>query len=256
MFLEYVYRRDLDIRIIIALRTEYYGRFRDCLVIGDRSIVPPGRGGIEPYMLHSLRDKDQLKAILLGPTKDHCRVTNANPSDKYRFYFAPGLPERIIDDLLQTYPHSSVLPSLQLVGTKLYREVSTTPGLHCITQRHYDRLKGVTGVVDSYIDDELAALRFRETSYRHLIQAIVSSITKIIKLQWIEPETVRWRRVLGCLVGRQGGGTVVSLSVTKERLLQSARDVGLTGDIAACLAAFTRPPSPLLRLNEEVIHKR
>jgi hypothetical protein len=251
LFLEHVYRRDLDIRIIVALRTEYYGRFRDCLVIGDRSIVPPGRGGIEPYMLHSLRDKEQLKAILVTPTKDHCRVANANPSDKYRFYFAPQLPERIIDDLLRTYPHSSVLPSLQLVGTKLYRELTSTPGQRCVTQRHYDRLKGVTGVVDSYIDDGLGALRLNESLHWHPIQVIGSGITKIAKLQWIEPETVRWRRVLCCLVGRQGGGTVVSLSVTKERLLQSARDVGLTGDVAGCLAALTQPPSPLLRLSEE-----
>lgn len=63
LFLETVYRRDLDIRIVIALRTEYYGRFRDALVIGDRSLVPPGRGGIEPYMLHSLRDRNQLKTF-------------------------------------------------------------------------------------------------------------------------------------------------------------------------------------------------
>jgi hypothetical protein len=253
LFLESVYRRDLDIRIIIALRTEYYGRFRDALVIGDRSLVPPGRGGIEPYMLHSLRDRNQLKAILLAPTQGHCRLSSASPSKKYCFYFAPELPDRIVDDLLETFPHSSVLPPLQLVGTRLYREVSAAPEHRRIEQWHYDKLQGVTGVVDSYIDDGLSFLKpIQHPPDLHPIRNIISTIENLVKLQWLEKETVRWRRVLCSLVGRRGGGTVVSLSVTEQNLVQLASREGLKGKIGRCLMTLTQPPYPLLRVNEEL----
>jgi hypothetical protein len=265
-FLEQVYRRDLDVRVVIALRTEYYGRFRDALGLADRSIVAPGRSGIEPYMLHSLRDKDRLRTVLLLPTRRDLtfpklagrsatasggeEVEFINPSQKYGFDFAPELPDRIVNDLLQIYPDSSILPPLQLVGAKLYREYGSGPEQRRIEYEHYNKVSGVTGVVDSYIEDGLKKLRPIQHPRTYKARNIFNKLENIGRLRWLEPETTRWRRVLCSLVGRQGGGTVVSLAATEHGLIQKAKEQGLFGELRSCLLALTSPPYPLLRANQ------
>jgi hypothetical protein len=60
-FLEDIYLRNVDTRVVVALRTEYYGWFRDELRISDdRLSKRPRSGGVEPYLLRPIRDKSAL----------------------------------------------------------------------------------------------------------------------------------------------------------------------------------------------------
>ncbi|MBV8135321.1 MAG: hypothetical protein JO121_06725, partial [Deltaproteobacteria bacterium] len=68
-FLEEIYLRNIDARLVVALRTEYYGRFRDELRISDdRLSNRPRSGGVEPYLLRPLREKSALFRIVEAPT--------------------------------------------------------------------------------------------------------------------------------------------------------------------------------------------
>jgi len=78
-FLEEVYLENLDVRIIVSLRTEYYGRFRDELRISDDRLTDrPKRGGVEPYLLRSLRDRDALLRVVRAPTE--ARYADGRPA--------------------------------------------------------------------------------------------------------------------------------------------------------------------------------
>jgi len=78
-FLEDVYLRNIDMRLVVALRTEYYGRFRDELRISDdRLSRRPRSGGVEPYLLRPLREKNALLGIIDAPTL--ARRENGPPS--------------------------------------------------------------------------------------------------------------------------------------------------------------------------------
>ena len=113
-FIEDIYIRNLDIRLIVTLRTEYYGRFRDELRISDDRLADrPSKGGIEQFLLRSLRDKDALVRIIEAPTL----ARQADGAPFYGFWFEgvpptggerqsdqKTLPSRIADELLHRVP--------------------------------------------------------------------------------------------------------------------------------------------------------
>ena len=114
-FLEDVYLRNIDMRLVVALRTEYYGRFRDELRISDDRLGKrPRSGGVEPYLLRPLREKSALLGIIDAPTL----ARREDGTSVYNFAFERGLAEQIVDDLLETFPYASVTPALQLVCSK------------------------------------------------------------------------------------------------------------------------------------------
>src|SRR6266481_2169311 len=68
-FIEDVYLRNVDMRLVVALRTEYYGRFRDELRISDDRLGKrPRSGGVQPYLLRPLRAKSALLETIHAPT--------------------------------------------------------------------------------------------------------------------------------------------------------------------------------------------
>jgi len=195
--LEGIYLRNVDVRVIIALRTEYYGRFRDELRIrDDRLSNRPKSGGVEPFLLKSFRKKTVLRRAIAGPTSS-CE-SDGNPRAVYNFTFADGVVERIVDDLLDQYPNASVTPALQLVCSSLYERL--TAEKRQITHQDYTDLKGVAGIVESYIDRGITAIHPRMT----------------------RQEANCWRLLLHSLVSRQGGGVVVSLAERQRVLVERA----------------------------------
>src|SRR5271166_1652307 len=86
-FLEAVYLRNVDMRVVVALRTEYYGRFRDELRISDDRLGKrPRSGGVEPYLLRPLRDKTALRGIIDAPAL----AWREGGTSVYDFAFEPG----------------------------------------------------------------------------------------------------------------------------------------------------------------------
>jgi hypothetical protein len=218
-FLEDVYLRNVDVRVIVALRTEYYGRFRDELRISDNRLGKrPRSGGVEPYLLRPLRAKTALLRIIQAPTL----AVSEDGSPVYDFGFGTGVAEHIVNDLLEVFEYGSVTPALQLVCSSLYQRLT---GKHrTITSTEYARLGRINGIFDDYLARGLAGAGARTKAQRD-----------------------QWGELLHCLVSRQGGGTLVSLIQPLEELEREARDLGIRADIGPALVKLTQGAAPLLR---------
>ncbi|MCC8402409.1 hypothetical protein LJ655_10975 [Paraburkholderia sp. MMS20-SJTN17] len=218
-FLERVYLLNIDVRIIISLRTEYYGRFRDELRISDTRLSDrPKHGGVEPYLLRSIRDKEALLRVVSLPTT----ATHADGSSVYNFSYNPGVREEIVDDLLKSYPVGSVTPVLQVICSALFS--CLTAHKRVITHADFRSLGGVDGIMKTYVLDVVSEAARRTRSH---------------------PD--QWYALLYSLVSRQGGGTLVSLTESVEELEKRARDEKIEGDVRAVFFELSHGRRPLLR---------
>ena len=218
-FLEDIYLRNVDARLVVALRTEYYGRFRDELRISDDRLGKrPRSGGIDSYLLRPLREKSTLLRVIEAPTLA-CDDAGALV---YDFAFERGLIEKIVDDLVEEFPHAAITPALQVVCASLYERL--TQKNRTIACGDYDTLKCIRGIVRSYVERGIRAAKPRTKA-----------------------EIDQWHLLLHSLVSRQGGGTVVSLTEPLEELTRRAQNLGIVGDIEAALVKLTSGPAPLLR---------
>ncbi|HWX28949.1 MAG TPA: hypothetical protein VNZ53_16105 [Steroidobacteraceae bacterium] len=218
-FLEDIYLRNVDTRVVVALRTEYYGWFRDELRISDdRLSKRPRSGGIEPYLLRPIRDKSALSHVIEAPSS----ARREDGISVYNFEFEQGLTERIVDDLLDTFRHAAVTPALQVVCSSLYARL--TEKNRTITHTDYTRLGRFIGIFDDYLKRGISAAGARTKAQFDL-----------------------WGELLHSLVSRQGGGTLVSLIEPLEELEKGAQDLGIRGAIEPALVSLTRGAAPLLR---------
>lgn len=216
-FLEEIYIRNLDIRIVLTLRTEYYGRFRDELQISDSRLGQrPATGGIQPFLLRSLRDRLKLAAIVTAPTE-----ARVDDSSVYKFSYLPGVVDVVVADLLREFP-TSITPALQVVCAALYAQLTTTK--RQIAVEDYETLGKVRGIVRSYVE-----LGINSVSPRG------------------RDETDNWYLLLHSLVSRQGGGTVVSLTEPLDVLTARGEELKLGDDISRRLLLMTRGTHPMLR---------
>ncbi|MGF6696951.1 hypothetical protein OKW38_001563 [Paraburkholderia sp. MM5496-R1] len=224
-FLEEVYLQNVDVRVIVSIRTEYYGRFRDELRISDdRMATRPRHGGVEPYMLRSIRDRDALYRAMNAPTE---ATTIPEPiPDKaqkvYDFSFEADALRKIIDNVLDSYRAGSVTPALQIICAALYAECSKHGRI--ITYKAFESHGGSDGMMRAYVDE---------------------SVHYAAKQTRSEPD--QWRALLHSLVSRQGGGALVSLSEPVEELERRALNKGIRRKVRETLLALSRGNRPLLR---------
>ena len=218
-FLEDIYLRNVDARLVVALRTEYYGWFRDELRISDdRLSKRPRSGGVEPYLLRPLREKGALLHVIEAPTS----ARREDGTSVYNFEFEKGLTERIVDDLLDTFRHAAVTPALQVVCSGLYARL--TEKNRTIMHADYTRLGRFIGIFDDYLRRGINAAGPRTKA-----------------------QADQWGELLYSLVSRQGGGTLVSLTEPLEELERGAEELGIPGPIGPALIKLTRGAAPLLR---------
>jgi hypothetical protein len=217
-FLEEAYLRNIDMRIIVALRTEYYGRFRDELRIDDDWLSQrPRRGGIDSFLLRPLRDPKALARIILAPT-------NVNGGKTFNFHFDPEAVNRIVQDLLTYSAYGAVTPFLQIICAILYERV--TPNDREISLADYIRLGDIRGIAQLYLERGIGIVLGTRTS---------------AELR------DKWLLLLYTLVSRQGGGTLVSEVESIGTLRENASKVGIDGDIEPVLKQMCEGTSPLLR---------
>lgn len=218
-FIEDVYLRNVDMRLVVALRTEYYGRFRDELRISDDRLGKrPRSGGVQPYLLRPLRAKSALLETIHAPTL----ARREDGSSVYDFAFETGLAEHIVDDLVGMFEHASATPALQVVCSSLYERL--TQKNRTIAYAEYARLGRINGIIDDYLARGIGATGARTKAQRD-----------------------QWGELLHCLVSRQGGGTLVSLIQPLKELEREAQDLGIRGEIGPALVKMTRGATPLLR---------
>lgn len=226
-FLENIYIRNIDARIIVSLRTEYYGLFRDQLRISDdRMADRPKSGGVQSYLLRPLRDKDSLTRIILAPTL----AGRDDGVSIYDFSYSEGLVSQIIDDLLNYFTYSSVTPALQVVCATLFDGLNDPDrrlkgNRRIITREDYRKSGDIEGILSTYVERGIRA---------------IGATTRA--------EIDKWRMLLYSLVSRQGGGTVVSLAEDIQELERRARDDNkIEGNIRDSLLKLAVGSGPLLR---------
>jgi len=211
-FLQDIYILNIDVKVIIALRTEYYGRFCDEFDVNDdRRVIS--------FLLRPLRSRSGLTEIIEFPAN---RAINSDGTLHYGFSFSHEAAEKIVDDLLKYLQHGAVTPLLQLVCADLYQ---TNMGCKEITSSDYQA-------------GQLSTLGMK---YLRI------AISKAVDLPKEHGIVTRWHHVLCHLVNKQGGGTVVSGIATLAILKEKATEAGIAGDIAPVLERMCDSEYPILR---------
>ena len=107
-----------DYKVIVSLRTEFYGR-----LIGSLRQGPNGATGVRDYLLSDL-DRDALVAFVTRPTADH-PIDHARelPRDRYGFRYAEGVPDVLATELLRAGRKDGVLPLAQVICGQLWERV-------------------------------------------------------------------------------------------------------------------------------------
>lgn len=195
-FIELFSETSYDLKLLIALRTEYYGRFVGKMPRSKATSLTA------QYFLDELT-KDQIVSAIERPTA----------FKRYGFTFEKGLPEKIATDLLSKKLTGGILPVMQIVCKTLYQNVRSQIGESLpsdakpveITEASYRAL----GSIEDQIDTSLTA-NFAKWCREN-------SITSEIE---IDKETERWKDVLSNLAGSQSDGTVTTDVVTGEMLKQ------------------------------------
>ncbi|MGY3120312.1 hypothetical protein ACVWXQ_004249 [Bradyrhizobium sp. S3.14.4] len=228
-FLEDLCFERIDLKIVISLRTEYYGQFCDWFRISPSLAVTTKRVGMEQFMLHGLQDKDDLAAAIERPTVKRKVGQYRPPFEKYEFEYAPALVNRIAVDIVNHCGESSALPVMQVVCKDLYETVVGQQGRSKIEQSDYKKQGGVEGALDRFID-----------------QSIKSAVDEVVGPPK-DHEIEAWRDVIATLVARQEGGALTTLLSPKDDLIAFARSKGFKTCIVECLSKMADEKYRLLR---------
>jgi hypothetical protein len=217
-FLDEAYVRNLALRIIISVRTEYYGRFRDALRISDDRLGRrPDAGGLEPFLLRPIRRESALTRAFEFPTK-----VTSNGQPIYPFTFSEGVLQEVVRDVLswRELGKASVTPLISMACSYLHSRLKERQGV--INKTDYP---GIETIIKDYVSNGLRQIAAKKES------------------TWLD-------LLYNTLVSRQGGGTVVSLIEDAEAFSRQARRNKLNlsdQEIADTLILLTQGSTPLLR---------
>jgi hypothetical protein len=223
----------LDLKLIISLRTEYYGRFVHQMHRRNLDLT-----SMREYLLMDL-DAEGLRQAILRPTETG---PFGAPADRYRFTFEPELVQQLVDDLRHAAPQGGVLPVLQIVCGRLYqkrRPPGEPPPRWVIDRGAYEGLGRVIDLIDDYFADTLRALFARPLAGN--------------EPEAIEAELDRWRGILLTLVRPQPDGTVTTDLKPASELDDEARKLGCLLPFGPTAEALAQEQRRILR-KTEVLH--
>ena len=106
-----------DVKLIVALRTEYYGRLLDHLRAGRRDLI-----GVRDDLLRDFSRSALIEAITRPTSETPLVPGQPAPREQYGFRYAEGIPGKIADGVLalRSENQDSVLPLVQVICTQLY----------------------------------------------------------------------------------------------------------------------------------------
>ena len=203
-------RSDIDLKLLVTLRTDFFGQFDDGL--RRQTSLGVKKAAIEGYLLRDLETSALLDAICL-PTSRKPFKHYGVPYERYRFEFEEGLPERIVADVTTPMiPAGGVLPVVQLVCERLYRDTKesrkgrgepfTIGREDYLRQQDHLRLGGIHGQVNRYIDEVLSCWFTQQG----------------LSKSGVEEEVTKWKYVLWSLVQIKPDGTTITDVKTTEEL--------------------------------------
>lgn len=199
-FLDEFSRTQCDLKLLVALRTEFYGKFRGKMARGTTSSP-----NVIEYLLDDLT-KEQIVRAIERPTSGAPVGNLTAPQEKYRFTFEPGLAEKIAGDLLSKNLAGGLLPVLQVVCDTLYHATKGAPDgqPRVITATDYGKLGSIEDQVDKHVTETLT--RWCESA----------SLTG----REAQREIDRWKEVLATLASAQADGTVTTGVINRARLYE------------------------------------
>jgi hypothetical protein len=234
-FLEELCRRRLDLRTIVAFRTEYYGQFNNFFAIPPTVKISSAalpRSGVAQYYLEPITELERVANIILLPTSEAPvkGLFPATPRERYRFEFAPGVAETIATDVLALSGESSTLPIVQVVCKNLY-ERCADDGRKLVELRDYESIGYAKGALEYNIEF-----------------AIRKALQDLGHPEVSNTEIDRWRLVLCKLAGQQQVGAITSLILTEQKLINAAIVERVEAPAKQMLSALAEQSAPILRV--------
>ena len=216
----------MDIKIIVSLRTEFFGRFAYSL---------DSFGAEQRRMSHlwlGPLSRKNLVAAILRPTvedsiADPTQPDGGVPRRKYLFKYEEGAAERIAADLIRDAPEGGILPVMQIACTALVAAASKASGdpVRVITERQFKSIGHVGLLLERYIDEALMAKCRRE----------FATIVRSVK------EAFRWKRVLAKLCRSHADGSITTRIRTREEVSEAARLAGCELPFEDMITWLTQP---------------
>jgi hypothetical protein len=212
-FLKLFNASNLNVKLVVSLRTERFGEFFRFLQFDASAITD-----VKQYLLENL-DRPEVRCAIELPTLKRVAGVKKAPFEVYGFEYDPGLIDKIVDDLFATDPSGGILPVMQVVCRDLYNEVRRLPTPRRITARLYELGGGVSGRVDKHIGQSLQAA-FKDCEWT--------------QDSW-ENEERRWRTGLSKLANANPDGTVSTDVRTEDSLKTMLKEAGVTAPITSVL---------------------
>jgi hypothetical protein len=163
-----------DVKLIISLRTEYFGRLLDHLRAGRRDLT-----GVRDELLRDFSRSALIEAITRPTSQAPLADGQPSPREKYGFRYAEGMPEAIADGVmaLRSENQDSVLPLAQVICTQLYERERRHPGSDgLVTREDLDAIKGVEGGLRSFAEDALVRSLRLSPKDREAFKALYSQL--------------------------------------------------------------------------------
>jgi WD40 repeat protein len=141
-------------RVIVSLRTEYYGRLLDALRQDVRSAAV-----VRDYLLTDLQEGELAEAMLRPTATAPIPHASEVPAAKYRFRYEPGVAETIAREVRDYCRgrQDSELPLAQIICTQLYERARPRPDA-VISRQDFEQIGGVEGGLRQHVEALLADL--------------------------------------------------------------------------------------------------
>jgi tetratricopeptide (TPR) repeat protein len=142
-----------DVKLIVSLRTEYYGRLLDHLRAGRQDLT-----GVRDDLLRDFSQEALIAAIERPTSELPIAEGQPSPREKYGFRFAEGVAAQIAQDGLElrTEHQDSVLPLIQVICTQLYERTKARPDSDGIIRREdLEAIRGVEGGLKAFAEEAL-----------------------------------------------------------------------------------------------------
>jgi hypothetical protein len=225
----------LDLKLLIAFRTEFYGYFtREVRRHGADEAL------LNNYLLDELTDDELVQAIERPTLRDKVPGYGV-PWEQYRFSYQKGLPQRIVNDLKETLPRGGILPALQIVCSRLYKmtrpdRARPAPEGWLITESAYRQLGSLASQIEGHLEEVLT-----EACGRHGLGESAA-----------RAEIDRWKELLHELVKEQVDGTTTTEIKAEQDLAEQARLLQCKLDVHRTLAFLAEDAQRVVRRTEVV----
>ena len=141
-----------DFKVIVSMRTEYFGRLLSSLRRGNTEAA-----GVREYLLTDFDESGLVEAIVRPTVDEPIPMSSEVPRERYKFSYAPGVAEAVARQALHSNRKDSVLPLVQVICRQLYDRLPRPDGGQ-IAMSDLEAIGGVEGGIRRHIESALNRL--------------------------------------------------------------------------------------------------